>query len=341
MVTGLTLVFAVISILTFGFSNEPLAADTKTMQIICPSTPGSSRDIYSRLLARYMPRYIPGQPTMIVKNMLGAGGDIALNHLYSRLRGDTRTIAHGTTSMYRVGHLGAASARYDLRKFNFVGAMPESPYLMVIRGNHPVKKFSELSKVSKPLFYGIQVAGTGGTLELVAHAAKLMGSRLKIVTGYRFAGRIAALQTGELDMTMTRLSVSQGDIQDGTMRILLILTHLESVPKELRGDAVSWYDLKLPPEVEKLSEFIAKPSDLDKTILAPPGVPADHVKMLREAFRETLKEPALVRRLAELGGVSPVITGEELQNEVVPRLLGIDKNTIAIVRKWLVEKPDN
>ncbi len=97
---------------------RPVIADT--LDLFVPSSPGGSRDVYARIMARYMPKYLPGKPTIIVKNMPGAGGDIMLNYLYHRAKRDGSVFATATNAMYRAQRLGIGSARYDLRKFNFL-----------------------------------------------------------------------------------------------------------------------------------------------------------------------------------------------------------------------------
>ena len=72
-----------------------------TLDVFVPSSPGGSRDVYARIMARHMPKYLPGKPTMIVKNMPGAGGDIMLNYLYHRAKKDGSAIATATNAMYR------------------------------------------------------------------------------------------------------------------------------------------------------------------------------------------------------------------------------------------------
>lgn len=292
--------------------------------------------MYARMVARHMSKHLPGRPTIIVKNMPGAGGDIMLNHLFHRTKQDGTVLATGTNAMYRAERLGLDSAQYDLRKFNFIGAMPESPYLVVIRHEHPVKSFEQLRSVEKPIFYGMESPFGGGSTELVGHAMKDgLGAQLSFVTGYRGSAlRVAATLRGEIDATLDRLATAIDNIRDGRLRILLVLTHADRVPADIRGNAPEWFKLDLSPEVRELSDFIITPTDLDKTYLAPPGVPAERVKILRDAFENVLTEPEVQKFLAQRGAVSPAVQGEVLQNEVVPRLLGVSEKTVIKVNEW-------
>ncbi len=313
---------------------RPVIADT--LDLFVPSSPGGSRDVYARIMARHMSKYLPGKPTIIVKNMPGAGGDIMLNYLYHRAKKDGSVFATATNAMYRAQRLGIGSARYDLRKFNFIGAMPESPYFVVIRADHPVKTFKDLLETKKPVFYGTTTETGVGSTEMVGHALKKMGVNLKFVAGYRGSAiRVASVLQGELDVTLDRLATAEDNIKEGNLRVLLVLTHSDRVPPEIRGNAPEWFKLDLTPEMRELSDFIVTPTDLDKTYLAPPGVSKERVQELREAFNKALQDPQVKEILKKRGALSPAIRGEVLQTEVMPRLLGVSKTTITTIKGWM------
>ena len=330
----LTLVLALI----FGAPTMDLVrvVRAESLTILVPSSPGGSRDVYARIMARYMPQYLSGQPKIIVKNMPGAGGDIMLNHLYFRAKKDGSVFATATNAMYRAQRLGLPSARYDLSKFNFIGAMPESPYLIVIRANHPIKTIKDFLESRKPIFYGTTTETGGGSTEMVGHALKEMGVNFKFVPGYRgSANRVAAVLRGELDVTLDRLSTAEDNIKDGKLRVLLVLTYGDRVPPEIRGNAPEWFKLDLTPEMREISDFIVTPTDLDKTYLAPPGVSKERVQRLRRAFDKVLQDPKVKDILKKRVAVSPSIRGEVLQKEVMPRLLGVSKSTIKTIKGWM------
>ncbi|MDH3446458.1 MAG: tripartite tricarboxylate transporter substrate-binding protein [Deltaproteobacteria bacterium] len=309
-------------------------------EILVPSAPAGSRDIYARVMARKMGKYLPGNPSIIVKNMPGAGGDIMLNYLYHRAKRDGSVFATGTNAMYRAQRLGLKSAQYELKDFNFIGALPESPYLFVIRHDHPVKSWQELLTAKKPVYYGMERPFGGGSTELVGNAMKdALGAQLSFVTGYAgSAVRVAAILRKEVDTTLDRLSTAKDYIREQKLRVLLVLTHADKVPEELRGNAPEWFKLELTPEIRELSEFVVTPTDLDKTYLAPPGVPAERVRILRDAFEKVLHEPEVQKFLESRTAVSPAVTGDEIQSKVVPRMLGVSEATVRKVKAWFGEK---
>jgi tripartite-type tricarboxylate transporter receptor subunit TctC len=162
----LTVLFVVVA--ARGSADAAGAGSGERFEIFVPSAPGGSRDLYARVMARHMSKFIPGSPAIIVKNMPGAGGDIMLNHLFHRVKRDGSVFATGTNAMYRAKRLGLDSAQYDLTQFNFIGALPESPYFVVIRGDHPVKSYNDLLTAPKPVFYGMESPFGGGSTELSA-----------------------------------------------------------------------------------------------------------------------------------------------------------------------------
>jgi tripartite-type tricarboxylate transporter receptor subunit TctC len=136
---------------------------------------------------------------------------------------------------------------------------------------------------------------------------------------------------------LDRLSTAEEFLKDKQLRILLVLTHADRVPAELRGNAPEWFKLDLTPEVRELSDFVVTPTDLDKSYLAPPNVPAERVKNLRDGFEKVLAEPGVQKFLKDRIAVSPSVTGEDLQQKVVPRLLGVSEATVTKVKAWFEE----
>src|SRR3990167_5467520 len=111
----------------------------KTVRIISYSKPGDSYDSWARLLARHMPRYVAGNPNMIVENMPGAGGIIAVNEVYNRVAPDGLTLLFPPRHFAIPQLVGEKSAKYDATKFTYIGSADGVPYIMGIRANHAVK----------------------------------------------------------------------------------------------------------------------------------------------------------------------------------------------------------
>ena len=118
---ALALVFAAPGLI---FIEEASVAGKKTMEIFVPSSPSGSRDVYARIMAKYMSKYLPDNPTIIVKNIPGAGGDIMLNYMYHRAKKDGYTFATATNAMYRAERLEIKSARYLRRRILCLLASP-------------------------------------------------------------------------------------------------------------------------------------------------------------------------------------------------------------------------
>jgi len=122
-----TLALSIAAIVVLGLAGEcPIAAPSfyegKALRIIVGLAPGGGFDTYARLLARHLGRHIPGNPSIVVENMTGAGGLIAANHLYRVAKPDGLSLAHfpGTLVLGQV--LGQPGIEFDARKFEFIGA---------------------------------------------------------------------------------------------------------------------------------------------------------------------------------------------------------------------------
>jgi len=154
---GLVLIFA---------APQRLAAadavyDGKTIKVVVGFTSGGFYDRWSRLLARYVPKYLPGNPEMIVQNMPGAGGLIAANHVYGVAKSDGLTIGMTSYGMYLDQLVGRKEVQYDVRKFHWIGSPEKSEVLMYMRSDTPYKTIEDIRKASTPPKCGS--TGTAGT----------------------------------------------------------------------------------------------------------------------------------------------------------------------------------
>ena len=138
MLRNVSLLAIVLSLLLWSISVSPVMMDErsglalaqtppfyqgKTVRIIVGSDSGGLYDLWARLLAKHMPKYIPGNPNIIVQNMPGAGGLAATNYLYGMTKADGLTLGMFQAHRYMQQLTGAAEVKFDLRKFNWIGTM--------------------------------------------------------------------------------------------------------------------------------------------------------------------------------------------------------------------------
>src|SRR5919106_4823345 len=169
----------------------------KSIKIIVGFTPGGFYDRWSRLLARYVPKYIPGNPEMVVQNMPGAGGLIAANHVYSVAKPDGLTLGMLSYGIYLDQLVGRKEVQYDVRKFNWIGSPEKSDVIFYMRSDTPYKSLEDIRKASTPPKCGS--TGTAGTDYILARLLEAtLGLKIDTVLGYPGGSEIdLAVEKGE------------------------------------------------------------------------------------------------------------------------------------------------
>ena len=170
----------------------------KTIRIVVGFTPGGFYDRWARLLARYMPKYIPGNPEMIVQNMPGASSVIAANYVYNVAKGDGLTLLVPINSLYLDQLVERKEVQFDVRKFEWIGTQEKAPIMLYFRADTPYKSIADIIKAPEPPKCG--ATGTASTGYLLA---KLMEENLKAklntVTGYQGGSEVdVAVERGEI-----------------------------------------------------------------------------------------------------------------------------------------------
>jgi tripartite-type tricarboxylate transporter receptor subunit TctC len=292
----------------------------KTVRIIVSTGPGGGYDAYGRLLSRYMHRYIPGSPNMIVQNMPGASGMAAANHLYNVASQDGLTFGTFQRQIAFAPLLANPSARYDAQKFNWIGTsssfLNDASFLMV-RKQLGVRTIDDIRGMKEPLQLGV-----GGRTSVGYEGARVIGSvlnlNIRIIIGYESSARTQlAVESGELDAMI--LGISSLSAQKPEW-----LKENNDVHKVVQfgygGDG------RHPqfPDVPRIDEFATTdeakglfflfqiPFKLAFPFVAPPNIPADRVKMLRDAFMRTHKDADFLQEAKKLNLEISPLSGEEV-----------------------------
>ncbi len=170
----------------------------KTVRIVVGFTPGGFYDRWSRLLARYMGRYMPGNPNFVVQNMPGAGSRIAANYLYNIAKHDGLTIGTINKNLFFDQLIGTKEVRYDWSKYNWLGTPELPPDVFYMRSDAPFKSLDDIKNASTPPKCGSTGRVTSGYL-IPALLERAMGIKFKMVLGYRGGRQIdLAVERGEV-----------------------------------------------------------------------------------------------------------------------------------------------
>lgn len=313
----------VLMLVLVGFAgNDRASADdpyfkNKTIRVVVGSPPGGGYDAYARMLARHMGKYIPGNPRFIVTNMPGAGGVIAANYLYNVARPNGLTFGTFSRGAALLPLFGEKTAKYDAKKFTWLGtssSYKNDAYVLVVRPELPFKTAEDLRKSGTPVNLGS--TGVGSSAHDVALLLKELGLNINLVTGYKgTADMNLAIDRKELDgrtMGLSAIRVSHKDWLE--QRKINIMTQFA---RETRHsdipDVPTVRELARNKEELALVKFAEMPFFLARPYTAPPGVPAEQAKVLREAFVKTHSDPQYLKDVSKVDlDISPK-SGEEVQ----------------------------
>ena len=286
----------------------------RQINLIVGSGTGGGYDAYARVLARHIGRHIPGNPSIVVQNMPGAGGLRAANYLYNVAPKDGTTIAVIAHDLALHSHLGHnPNIQFDFPKFIWLGSsssFADDAYLLIVRPDAVVKSVEDARRPGgPPLLVAASTggAGTGDTTTLIREA---LGFNLKPVTGYRGSSDMfLAIDRKEADGRFTALSVLQatrpGWLKQGAMRVLFQFARATRHP--LLADVPTARELAQSDIARALIELGEIPYFIDRPFAAPPGLPADRAKALQDAFVATHQDARYLDEARKLMiDVSPV-----------------------------------
>ena len=297
----------------------------KTVRFIIHSTAGGDYDAWSRLVSRYMTKYLPGNPTFLPQNMPGAGGITAANALYSTLPKDGSVIGMIGRNLPFQALTNVANVRYDPRKFNWIGSPEYSNIVCVVSGDAPVKTAQEAFE--KELLMGGAGAGTAvSTMPVFLN--KLLGIKFRLVEGYAGSSAVwLAIERKEVHGVFLTLAAVQaarpGGIESGAVRILF---NMEPDPAP-GTNAPSIFQFTKNAEQRRLLKLMSISNELGRPILAPPEVPADRVAALRQAFDMAMKDPELIAE-ATRARLSIAVTSGEALTKLVNDLMSSPKELV-------------
>jgi tripartite-type tricarboxylate transporter receptor subunit TctC len=263
----------------------------KTVALVVGHEVGSGYDVYGRVLARHLSRHIPGQPTIVVQNMVGAAGMIASNWLYNIAPRDGTVVASFSASPIAEPILGNPAARYEPAKFTWIGNMDESAGTCGVTKASGIGKFDDLL-VRETIFGATAQTGTFGKFALAVK--NLLGAKLRIVSGYKGSADVKiALGRGEVHgicglPLSTITSHWRDDYESGNFRPVIQLSgarhpSLKSVPHV--------DDYAKSPEDLQVYGLIFGMQALGRFYVSPPAVPVDRRDALRNALASAMNDP--------------------------------------------------
>jgi tripartite-type tricarboxylate transporter receptor subunit TctC len=276
----------------------------KTVTVVIGAS-GGSLEIASRIVARHLGKHLPGNPNVIVQNMTGAAHLVATNHVYTVAKPDGLTLLAANPNVGIAQLTKVEAARFDLRRFQWLGSTGADGVALSVRADLPYKSWDELKKSGKELVVGTTGPGSN------AHDFPLLlkefaGANFKLVSGYPAnADVLLAIERKEVDVwaafaTTIKLAADRGAVRP-LVRGRVALKGWEQLPVD--------EDLATSAIGKSIMGIRAAPLAIGRAFAAPPGTPAERVRMLREAFAKAVKDSEFVaestKARIEVGYIPP------------------------------------
>ena len=317
------------------FAQEQFFKD-KTIRVVVGFSAGGGFDTYSRVIARYMGKHIPGNPSLIVENMTGAASLIAANHAYKVAKPDGLTILnfHGNQVLNQV--MGKPGIEFDARKFEYLGVPTQDSGACAFTKASGAATYEQLKSAKTPVKLGGVASGdtTYNTSKILKEALKLP---IQLVAGYKGTAEIRlAAESGEVaggcwQWESIKVIWRQG-LESGNVSIALQVNpkphpELKNVPNAI--------DLAASENARQLIKFgIHDPAAVTRLYAVSPGTPKDRVQILRKAFMDVLKDPEFVAEAKKSQLDTNPLTGEEVE-KTVAGLFKIQPGLVAQLKEIL------
>lgn len=310
----------------------------KTVRIVVGFSAGGGFDAYSRVIARHLGKYIPGEPTIVVDNMAGAGSILAANHVFNAGPKDGTMIGNISGPIILEQISNSPGVHFDMAKFRYIGVPVSETYLMIVTKKSGLTKVDELFG---PNAKQIVIGGIPGST--VEHGPALMrdvlGAKIKLVLGYKGTSDIRmAIDSGEVEgffNTWTSAKISSFDkFSSGEWTILAQLTD-NPLPDLPFPNVPTISAMSKTNEQRQILRFgTSVPNEFGKSYVVAPDVPPDRAAALESAFHKALADKELLAEAnkgrLEIGPLS----GDQVQ-KLVLEFLGMSPELKAKLQKLI------
>jgi tripartite-type tricarboxylate transporter receptor subunit TctC len=291
----------------------------KTVTITIGYTAGGSYDLYGRMVARHLGKHIPGQPTLIAQNMPGAGSLKAANYLYEVAPKDGTALGIVVESAALEQALANPGVQYDAAKFTYVGRVATSNNIFMQWHTAKVQSLDEAKRTETSL----AGTGPGSIAETVPRLLNaLIGTRFKLISGYPASSEaMLAMERGEVEGASSSWAAvkvgKQAWLRERKIRIIL-----QTTPERIAElpDAPSLGEIGDTPEDKQVFALYASGSAIGRSVIAPPGLPAERVSALRDAFQAMVRDPEFIAELQRTNVELEPLPGAEVEQLVIRTL---------------------
>lgn len=299
----------------------------KTVNLYIGYSVGGGYDTYARLLAAHIGKHIPGNPDVVPINMPGAGSLRLMNWLAEAAPKDGTAFGAVARAVPFEPLLGNEAASFDAKEMNYIGNINAETSLCAVNADTGITSVDQMKEQE------VMMGGTGAASDPNQQSNILneaLGTKMRIIDGYPGGNDIVlAMERGEVSgrcgWSWSTIQATRADwVTDGTVNLLL---QIARKPHPDLPDVPLASDLAETPQAKSLISFIVAPQEMGRPYVAPPGVPEDRVKALRDAFDATMEDPDFLAAAKETGVSITPSTGAELK-EIVEEVYAADPETV-------------
>jgi len=299
----------------------------QTVTYIVATAPGGGYDLYGRMVAEYMQRYLPGS-TFVVRNMPGAGHLVGTNALYAA-KPDGLTIGTFNTGLIYNQLIGLDGVKFDLTKMSWVGKASSEPRVIMVAAQSPIKTFQQLREQKQPVNFATAGIGSAAYVETTM-LTNLLKLPIKIQTGYSGNDDQLAMRRGEIVGTVSSRSTVEQFMQNGYARYIAQIGGKEK-------DYPQLHDLVTEKEALALIKLIHTQGDIQRWTAGPPGIPKDRLDALRMAFRKAMEDPELQEKALKAGRPLDPAYGDDVL-AMIKDALNQPPSTVSMLKQALEAK---
>jgi tripartite-type tricarboxylate transporter receptor subunit TctC len=321
--TKLTVMWGIL-ILSFA-SALPVHAQSKnfyegkTITFLVGSSAGGGTDLTARLLARHLERYIPGKPRIDVANKPGAGGMIAANELYNLRKPDGLNISTLNTGSLFATAVGNKAIKFDLRKFIWVGQAFEDAQVLYLKSSTPFTSFEAIRKANKegkvPKMGAQALDHTSNVVVKIAE--QIFGLDFQVIPGYPGTPQILLdIERGALDGRAQGIGSLMATRREWIEKGYIKMLASSKRRRDPRIANVASMEELAPAGSKSLLNALYAGQNLARSVVLPPAVPADRVKILRDAFAAMTKDEQFLKEAEKQGMEVELIRGEDLNRDI-------------------------
>jgi tripartite-type tricarboxylate transporter receptor subunit TctC len=292
----------------------------KTIRIVTGYPAGDVNDLWPRLIARHMGKYMAGNPSFIVQNMPGASSMIAANYVYGVAKPDGLTLGWIGPTLYFDQMVGRKEVKYDWAKYNFIGSPSPSEHHLYMRSDSPYKTIEDVRKASEP-----PKCGSGGAAGTGYFFPKLLedtvGAKFNIVLGYQGGGPIdLAVEKGEIHCRAMTIESFMAREPFHTWRKNNFVRSLAQSGRKRDArltDTPTIYELmdqyKASEQSRRVATVILAGGVFGRPLVGPAGISPDVVNTLRAGMASALKDPELKVEAEKRNYELDPVGGDEMQ----------------------------